>query len=71
MQFGEDDVFVREGHSRSVAVDRRDVSHSLAIKIYISTLKGYKNQIKCSLFLVDIGVNEAQVDPAEGNLIYN
>ena len=70
IKFGESDVFVREGQPpRSIAIQRRDVSHPLEIRVYSTTIKEYKQhygQIGCNLTLDEIGIQETQVDPAEG-----
>ena len=74
LQFGESDIFVREGPtSRSIAIQRRDVSGPLSIKVLSSTIGEYKEnhvQMGCNLTLDDLGIQESVVDPAEGNIIF-
>ena len=71
IEFGESDVFVREGPvSRSIPIQRRDVSHPLGIKVYSTTFEGYKqrhDQTGCNLTLDEIFIENSQMDPAEGN----
>ena len=72
IKFGEDDVFVREGNSpRSVPIERKDVSYPIGVKVYLTTIEGYKRgHMGCNLTLDEIGVQEAQIDPAEGTYMY-
>lgn len=69
LQFGESDSFIKEGPtSRSIAVQRHDVSDALNIRVLSSTIGEYKEnhvQMGCSLTLDDLDVQESLVDPAE------
>ena len=63
-------MFVREGPTtRSIAIQRRDVSSPLGIRVFSSTIDEYKeNHVEtgCNLTLDDLGIQELQIDPAEG-----
>ena len=65
-------MIVREGqHPRLVPIQRRDVMHPLEIEVYSTTIEEYKlhhYQMGCNHTLNTIGVQETQVDPAEGIL---
>ena len=75
LQFGESDLFVREGPtSRSLAIQRRDISGSLEIKVFASTITEYREnhvEMGCNLTLNDLNIQESQLDPAEGNFCSN
>ena len=64
-------MFIREGPtSRSIAIQRRDISSPLAIRVFSSTIDEYKEnhvEMGCNLTLDDLGIQESQIDPAEGN----
>ena len=74
LQFGESDVFVKEGPtSRSIAIRRRDISSPFGIRVFSSTVSQYKQnhvQMGCNLTLDDLGIQESQIDPAEGNVLF-
>ena len=63
-------MFVREGMQRPIAVERLNLPSSLAIKVYATTIKGYEQRtlaaFGCNLTLHQLGINEAQIDKAEG-----
>ena len=75
LQFGESDLFVKEGPtSRSIAVQRRDISGSLEVKVFASTITEYREnyvEMGCNLTLNDLNIQESQLDPAEGKFCSN
>ena len=70
LEFGESDIFIREEQAvRPVAIQRRDTKYPLGLKVYSRTVDEYKQiqeQTGCNLTLEDIGIQESQIDPAEG-----
>ena len=75
IEFGESDVYIREREQRPVAVERLNLLSPLAIKIYAITIEGYEQHtlsaFGCNLTLRQLGINEAQIDKAEGYYILN
>ena len=66
LQFREDHnaMFIHEGHSPIITIERSSLHHSVGVKIYVTTLGDYFADA-CNLTLDDLGINQSQADPAE------
>ena len=67
----ESDITITEGSSRLIFVRRqnRDSSMIMSLTVFITTIEGYKRQqTQCNTSLSRLlnGLNESQIDPAEG-----
>ena len=65
----ESDITITEGSTRQIQVQRQNLDSPTNLTVFVTTVDGYRQNTRtnCSTALsVLLGVDESQVDPAEG-----